>query len=177
MTKQFHPTTGGRGIEWTDETINAIGGCTHGCRWRMPDGTEAICYAEHLAEHGVAKKAYPQGFAHHYFRPHELPKLPAGVEPKLIFVDSMSDLFGADVPAEHVRAVLAAMRRVPHHAYQSLTKAAPQILKYVDELPPNLWVGVSSPPDGMKGKELSRAQQVAMLRKSMDVLADGLRRP
>jgi protein gp37 len=166
------PLTGGRGIEWCDETRNATGGCMHGCRWEMPDGSVAICYAEQLAEHGVAKHGYPHGFAHHYFRPNALRQLSAGAEPKLIFCDSMSDMFAANVPADDVRAVLAAMRKAPHHTYQSLTKAAPQLLKYVAELPPNLWVGVSSPPDWMLGKRLTRPQQIAMLRKSMDVLAE-----
>jgi protein gp37 len=172
MSTQFNERTRARGIEWTDRTINATGGCLHGCQWKIPDGTIAICYAEHLAESGVAKRAYPDGFAHHYFRPQVLSELPRGAEPELIFVDSMSDLFAANVPEEHVRAVLSAMREGPHHTYQSLTKAAPGILKYVNEIPPNLWVGVSSPPDFMHGHPLSRRQQIAMLRRALDVLAE-----
>jgi protein gp37 len=172
MTVQFHPRTGGRGIEWTDETRNALGGCMHECKWGMPDGTVAVCYAKTLAEHGVAKAAYPHGFEHHYWRPEKLRELAAGSEPLLIFCDSMSDLFAANVPAEHVRAVLRAMRGAPQHAYQSLTKAAPQILKSVDELPLNLWVGVSSPPDWFLGRHLSRGQQQAMLKRSLDVLRE-----
>lgn len=171
MTKQFKPETGGRGIEWCDETRNVIGGCRHGCRWQMPDGTISICYAEELAERGVAKKGYPQGFASHYFRPQQLKHFSSGEEPRLIFSDSMSDMFGSWVPEDQVRSILAAMKEAPHHTYQSLTKAAPQILKYVKDLPPNLWVGVSSPPDVFRGKQLSASQQLAMLRKSMDVLA------
>ncbi len=172
MTVQFNPRTGGRGIEWCDETRNVIGGCLHGCRWEMPDGSVAICYAEHLAESGVAKRAYPQGFKHHYFRPEEIKQLTKGKEPLLIFCDSMSDLFAKAVPEDQVRGILAAMRTAPHHTYQSLTKAAPQILKYIDDLPPNLWVGASSPPDWMMGKRLSRHQQAAMLRKSLAILTE-----
>ncbi len=158
MTVQFNLKTGSRGIEWTDETRNAPGGCMHDCKWLMPDETVAECYAKKLAEHGVAKKAYPHGFEHHDWRPDALRLLPAGDEPLLIFCDSMSDLFAANVPNEDVRAVLEAMRQAPHHTYQSLTKAAPQILKYANELPPNLWVGVSSPPDWFLKKRLSRHQ-------------------
>src|SRR5262245_30721665 len=143
MVVQFHPKTGGRGIEWCDETRNVLGGCMHECQWVMADGTIAICYAKALAVSGVAKAAYPHGFEHHYWRPEQLPKLSAGKTPLLIFCDSMSDLFASNVPAEHVRAVLAAMAKAPHHTYQSLTKAAPQLLKYTADLPPNLWVGVS----------------------------------
>lgn len=171
MTIQHKPKTGSRGIEWTDRTVGPVGGCQHGCRWRMPDGTVAVCYAEMIAEN-LAQAAYPQGFAHHYWRPHMLEALKAGKDPELRFVDSMGDLFGPWVPRDQVLAVLEAMAGAPHHTFQSLTKAAPQLLKYVDALPPDLWVGVSSPPDWFMGNELSAAQQRAMLRRSMDVLQE-----
>src|SRR5262245_25102716 len=144
MTTQFKPETGGRGIEWCDRTENAIGGCEHDCRWEMdcPDcagadcqacgGTgklTAICYAKEVAESGQVRKFYPHGFEHHYWRPATLKQLTAGKEPELIFCDSMSDMFAANVPEEHVVATLDAMRNGAHHAYQSLTKAAPQLLK------------------------------------------------
>lgn len=172
MTIQFKQKTGGRGIEWTDETRNAIGGCKHACRWRLRNGVVVRCYAEELAEAGVAKAGYPHGFTHHYWRSEELKALSAGREPRLIFPDSMSDLFGSYVPAEQVDAILAAMRNAPQHAYQSLTKAAPQVLKYVNDLPPNLWVGASSPPDFFMGRELNREQQAAMLRRALKVLRE-----
>lgn len=173
MTIQFNHKTGGRGIEWCDETRNPIGGCLHECKWVMPDGTEAICYAKEVAEGGLANKAYQHGFEHHYWRGDKgLRDLIKGTEPLLIFVDSMADLFAQNVPEEHVSAVLDAMAKAPHHAFQSLTKAAPQLLKYIDRLPPNLWVGVSSPPDHMLGHQLSRKQQAAMLRRSLEVLAE-----
>jgi protein gp37 len=171
MTVQHKPKTGARGIEWCDRTVGPVGGCLHGCRWQMPDGTVAVCYAETIAEN-LAQKAYPHGFAHHYWRPHMLAALKAGDEPELRFCDSMGDLFGHWVPEEQVRAVLAAMREAPHHTYQSLTKAAPQLLKYLDDLPPNLWVGVSSPPDWFMGKRLTPEKQAAMLKRSMEVLCE-----
>ena len=37
-------------IEWTDFTWNPVGGCRHACRWKMPDGTIARCYAESFVE-------------------------------------------------------------------------------------------------------------------------------
>jgi len=172
MSKQFNPATGGRGIEWTDETRNATGGCLHDCQWEMPDGTIAVCYAKEIAESGQGSQFYNQGFEHHYWRPHVLKELPRGNEPLLIFVDSMSDMFAANVPEEHVLANLDAMRKAPHHTYQSLTKAAPQLLKYCDHFPPNLWVGVSSPPDWFMGNRLLQKQQEAMLRKSLEVLSE-----
>jgi protein gp37 len=101
-----------------------------------------------------------------------LKSLGSGSQPRLIFCDSMSDMFAANVPTEHVHAILDAMRKAPHHSYQSLTKAAPQLLKYVDRLPPNLWVGVSSPPDWFMGNRLSAHQQEAMLSRSLEVMAE-----
>jgi protein gp37 len=171
MSKQFKPETGGRGIEWCDETRNATGGCLHDCKWEMPDGSVAVCYAKEVAEKTQVRRFYEHGFEHHYWRPEALRELPRGKEPLLIFVDSMSDMFAANVPAEHVHAILDAMRKAPHHVYQSLTKAAPQLLKYCDHFPPNLWVGVSSPPDWFMGNRLSQKQQEAVLERSLDVLA------
>jgi protein gp37 len=101
-----------------------------------------------------------------------LKSLSAGEKPRLIFCDSMSDMFAPNVPSEHVRAIMDAMRRAPHHSYQSLTKAAPQLLKYADYMPQNLWVGVSSPPDWFMGKRLSSTAQENMLRRSLDVLCE-----
>src|SRR5262249_3694005 len=144
MTIQFNPKTGSRGIEWCDETRNATGGCLHDCRWQMPDGTIAGCYAKEIAENGVAARAYPHGFEYDSWRPPQLTSRGGGQEPLLIFCDSMSDLFAPYVPEDQVRAILEKMREASHHAYQSLTKAPPQILKYLADLPPNLWVGASS---------------------------------
>jgi protein gp37 len=138
----------------------------------MPDGTVAICYAKELAESGVAAAAYPHGFEHHYHRPEALKQLAKGKESLLIFCDSMSDMFAKNVPSEQVIDILEKMREAPQHSYQSLTKAAPQLLKYTDRMPPNLWVGVSSPPDWFMGKRLSQPQQESMLRRSLDVLAE-----
>lgn len=132
MAVQHNKKSGSRGIEWTDRTCGPIGGCIHDCRWLMPDGTWAICYAKNLAENGVAKAAYPQGFESHYWRPKALKELTSGSETELVFVDSMADLFASNVPAEHVNATLDAMKSAPHKTYQSLTKAAPMLLKYAD---------------------------------------------
>ena len=60
----------GRGIQWCNATYNPVGGCFHGCRWIMPDGSIATCYAEDVAK--KFKSAYPDGFGNHYWRPHIL---------------------------------------------------------------------------------------------------------
>src|SRR5687768_11051635 len=88
------------GIEWTKTilpdgterqgyTWNPVAGCKHACRWTMPDGSVAVCYAETVAEK-VAGSAYPHGFSHHYWHPKRLNE-PLGLkEPAKIFMDSMS---------------------------------------------------------------------------------------
>lgn len=190
MTVQHNKKTSSRGIEWCDETRNVFGGCFHRCRWQMPDGTIAQCYAESLAENGVAKAGYPNGFEHHYYRPSNLKTLISGRDPKLIFMDSMSDLFGHWVDDEQLTAVFKAMAKAPQHAYQSLTKAPGRITKYMHLFPKNLWVGVSSPPDYMMptltpvsdtdfaGMNMKPANpmppggKVKMLQRSLKVLAE-----
>src|ERR1044071_5420699 len=90
-----------RGIEWTDYTWNPVPGCQHGCRWQMPDGTVAECYAETVAGR-VAQNAYPKGFEHHYWNPHILEEPLKIKTPASIFLDSMSDLMGSWVPKAEI---------------------------------------------------------------------------
>ena len=158
----------GPGIEWTDYTWNPIGGCQHGCRWEMPDGSVAICYAEDVAE-GVASPAYPNGFAHHYWNPVRLQKPLKLKTPARVFLDSMSDVMGHWVPDEQIEQVLEVVRAAHWHTFQLLTKNAPRLLKF--DLPPNLWVGVSMPPSIMFGKPLSEHQQRRMFAGCLGVLS------
>ena len=161
------------GIEWTHVpgyggyTSNPIQGCTHKCEWIMPDKTHAICYAKRIAE-SVAKSAYPDGFESLQFNPDELDAIRRAKKPAAIFIDSMSDLVGEGVPTEWIEAVIETMRDCPQHIFQILTKNAPRLLQF--EWPSNAWVGISSPPDFMFGKQLYPDQQTRMLRKSLDVL-------
>jgi len=137
----------------------------------MPDGTRAECYAKVLAEQGVAKSAYPHGFEHHYWREGRLGEMRRRKIPSLIFIDSMSDLFGHWVPDEHIRIVLDEVKNSPQHICQALTKNAPRILEYLEILPDNLWVGVSSPPDEIWGNPLSQNQQAKMLGRQLAILS------
>ena len=158
----------GRGIEWTDWTWNAVAGCQHGCRWQMPDGTVAICYAEEVAK--KFNRAYGQGFEHHYWHPQRLSEPLKVKDPAKIFLDSMSDLMGHWVPAEQIEAVLDVTRQASWHSFQLLTKNAPRLLKF--DFPDNVWLGVSSPPDDMFGKRLARRSQERILHKSLQVLSE-----
>lgn len=168
MNKQQKSTTR-RGIEWTDYTWNPVGGCKHRCRWAMPDGTIAECYAETVA-HRVAQKAYPQGFEHHYWRPEALEEPLQLKSPSKIFLDSMSDLMGHWVPKAEIERVLDICRQAHWHNFQLLTKNAPRLLEF--DFPPNVWIGVSAPPSFMFGKPLSFHQQQRMVMRQLEILAD-----
>lgn len=135
----------------------------------MPDGSIAECYAKTVAER-VVKAFYPQGFEHHYWNPQKLVEPSQLKKPSRIFLDSMSDLMGSWIPEEQIKAVLDICRQSPKHHFQLLTKNAPQLLKFKDILPPNVWVGVSAPPSFMFGKPLSLDQQHRMVERQLDVL-------
>ena len=167
------------GIEWTKTVLpdgterqgytwNPVGGCRHGCRWEMPDGAIARCYAEAVAE-GVARQAYPQGFTSHYWHPQRLDEPSKVTDPSRIFLDSMSDLMGTWVPQSQVRAVLDQVAYCHWHDFQLLTKAPARLLKFGEKFPENLWIGVSMPPTFMMGVRLSPSQQERYMKRTMDV--------
>jgi protein gp37 len=171
MNKQLKTKGGivvGRGIEWCTHTWNPVGGCKHGCRWLMPDGTWAICYADSTAK--TMTTAYPHGFEHHYWRPHKLEEPTSLREPAKIFMDSMSDLMGNWVPEEQIKRVFDTCRKADWHVFQLLTKNAPRLANF--DIPKNVWVGVSAPPTVMFGKELTPEQQTSMVRKQLNTLYD-----
>ena len=166
MNKQANGR-GGRGIEWTNYTWNPVRGCQHGCRWVMPDGSIAECYAETIAER-LAQAAYPLGFEHHYWNPHVLEEPLKVKEPVRIFLDSMSDLMGHWVPRDEILQVLDVCERASWHTFQLLTKNAPRLAEF--EFPDNVWTGVSAPPSMMFGRTLSALQQRRMVERQLRVL-------
>jgi len=104
-------------IEWTDATWNPVRGCTKispGCKH---------CYAEVFAERfrGVPGHPYEQGFDLRLV-PEKLAEPLRWQSPKMIFVNSMSDLFHEDVPDEYIEAVAKVMVKANWHTYQVLTK-------------------------------------------------------
>jgi protein gp37 len=166
-----------KGIEWTrirhlDGTIrrgftwNPIAGCLHDCEWNIA-GQRAECYAKTIAEKFTA--AYPEGFATYYWHEKRLREPLALAEPAGIFPDSMSDLFANWVHHEHLSLILDVMRQAHWHIFQSLTKNTVGY-KNVDNLPLNLWLGISSPPDHMFKKELSDRQKQAYLHTALKTL-------
>ena len=127
-------------IEWTEATWNPVRGCT-----KLSPGCKH-CYAETFAERfrGVPGHPFEQGF--------DLRLVPTALDlPKrwrrgrLIFVNSMSDLFHEEVPFEYIRKVFAVMAESPRHRFQVLTKRAERLEELAARLPfaPNIWMGVS----------------------------------
>lgn len=157
-----------RGIEWTDATWNPVTGCPHQCRWVMPDGTVAECYAETIA--GKYSKSYPDGFDAHYWYRSALDAPLKHDKPLKIFVGSMSDVFSKQVPEHQIHEMLDVMRRTPQHTYQMLTKNPIRSLQF--DLPNNVWLGASMPPDQMHGKTLTHQKKVNMLHKMLGQLSD-----
>src|SRR3954453_22740778 len=104
-------------IEWTDATWNPVRGCT-----KISPGC-LRCYAETFAERfrGVPGHPYEQGFDLRLV-PHKLAEPFTWPAPRMVFVNSMSDLFHADVPEDYIQAVTEVMRRANWHTYQVLTK-------------------------------------------------------
>ncbi|MDR3754090.1 MAG: phage Gp37/Gp68 family protein [Terracidiphilus sp.] len=132
-------------IEWTDATWNPVRGCTKispGCKH---------CYAEVFAERfrGVPGHPYEQGFDLRLV-PEKLAEPLRWQTPKMIFVNSMSDLFHDGVPDEYIVAVANVMVKANWHTYQILTKRSPRMakllkgpLRFAAEAP-HIWWGVSA---------------------------------
>lgn len=168
---------GSKGIEWTHvfgpgtgRTLNPIGGCLHQCRFKMPDGELARCYAEAVAE-GVAKAAYPNGFRAHYWHPERLYEPFREKEPRGIFIDSMSDLMGHWVSDGIIMDVLAMMHKADWHIYFLLTKNAPRLERFATMFPKNCWVGVSMPPSHFGDKALAPEAQRAYIYRALTALS------
>jgi protein gp37 len=131
-------------IEWTDATWNPVRGCqkvSPGCK---------NCYAAAFAERfrGVPGHPYEQGFDLR-FVPEKLGEPFGWSRPRMVFVNSMSDLFQEGVPDEFIRQVCRVMKTANWHTYQVLTKRDARMrdllngkLRFAAELS-NVWWGVS----------------------------------
>lgn len=139
-------------IEWTDSTWNPVTGCTKvspGCKH---------CYAETFAERfrGVPGHPYEQGFDLKLW-PDRLEMPLRWREPRMIFVNSMSDLFHENVPDAFIRNVFDVMMTADHHVFQVLTKRSQRMMEWTRMnfrfrnektngkllLPKHIWLGVS----------------------------------
>lgn len=127
-------------IEWTNETWNPVTGCTKispGCK---------NCYADRMAKRlqAMGVERYSEGFK---LRMHEdVLSIPyRWKSPKLVFVNSMSDLFHKDVPLKFIQKVFDVMNDCPQHTFQVLTKRSERLLELSKSLnwSENIWMGVS----------------------------------
>lgn len=100
------------GIEWTEQTWNPVTGCT-----KVSPGCDH-CYAERITERFHGKGSFTEIKLH----PDRLAQPLKRKKPTMYFVNSMSDLFHADVPREFIEQVWDVMERTPQHTYQILTK-------------------------------------------------------
>ena len=134
----------GSAIEWTDATWNPVTGCT-----KITAGCDN-CYAERFAERfrGVAGHPFEHGFDL-TLRPERLKQPLEWRRPRMIFVNSMSDLFHKEVPVTFIDQVFDTMERADHHVFQVLTKRSSLMRdylrrRYANRTPPqHIWLGTS----------------------------------
>jgi protein gp37 len=127
-------------IEWTEATWNPVTGCSEvspGC---------AHCYAKTFAERwrGVPGHPYEQGFDLRLW-PERLDVPLRWRRPRVVFVNSMSDLFHEDIPDDYVAEVFEVMVRAERHTFQVLTKRHERLAELAPRLPwpSNVWMGVT----------------------------------
>lgn len=131
-------------IEWTDATWNPVTGCT-----KVSSGCDN-CYAARFSERfrGVSGHPFEHGFDLQ-LRPERLKHPFEWRRPRMIFVNSMSDLFHKDIPERYISAVFDTMEKADWHTYQVLTKRSSLLRSFVNEryrarrAPAHVWFGVS----------------------------------
>jgi len=121
-------------------TWNPVTGCTkvsQGCKH---------CYAERMAARleAMGSDRYRNGF-HVTLHPDLLDVPRRWRQARIVFVNSMSDLFHDDIPLAYIQRVFATMRDCPHHTFQVLTKRSERLAELAAQLPwpSNVWMGVS----------------------------------
>jgi protein gp37 len=127
-------------IEWTEMTWNPVTGCTkvsRGCKH---------CYAERMARRleAMGAERYRNGFRV-TLHPEALDAPRRWRQPRVVFVNSMSDLFHDDVPLAYIQRVFDTMRDCPRHTFQVLTKRSERLAALAPQLSwaRNVWMGVS----------------------------------
>lgn len=130
----------GSTIEWTQATWNPVTGCnkiSQGCKH---------CYAERMALRlqAMGQANYRNGFKV-TMQPKMLELPLTWKKPRVIFVNSMSDLFHKDVPFSYIEKIFDVMKLASWHEFQVLTKRADRLLELASKLEwaPNIWMGVT----------------------------------
>jgi protein gp37 len=133
-------------IQWTDETWNPVTGCNKvsaGCK-----NYYAEVMSERLFKMGLEK--YKNNFEV-TLHPEELKRPFTWKKPRMVFVNSMSDLFHEKVPFHFIYEIMCVISQNPQHIFQILTKRPGNakkygeinIMAYIKHLPDNVWLGVS----------------------------------
>lgn len=137
-------------IEWTDMTWNPTTGCSKvsaGCKF---------CYAEIMTRRlkAMGQEKYKDGFKKLKTHPDSLQVPYTWKRPKIVFVNSMSDLFHKDLPSKFIKDVFEVMNDNPQHIFQVLTKRPERLLELNEELnwTPNIWMGVSVEDQRVAGR-------------------------
>jgi protein gp37 len=141
-------------IEWTDATWNPVTGCT-----KISPGCDH-CYAERFAERfrGTTNHPFETGFDL-TLRPERIRQPLVWRTPRMIFVNSMSDLFHKKIPSEFVDRVFDTMEEASWHTFQVLTKRSSLMRDYLARrysqrrAPDHIWLGVSV-EDGSKASRI-----------------------
>jgi protein gp37 len=127
-------------IEWTESTWNPVTGCTKispGCKF---------CYAERMSRRlkAMGQDRYRNGFKL-TLQADAIDAPRHWKNPRVIFVNSMSDLFHKDVPLEFIQRCFEVMREAAQHTFQILTKRPERAAQLQSDLPwsPNVWMGTS----------------------------------
>ena len=127
-------------IEWTEVTWNPVTGCNKvspGCKF---------CYAEVMSKRlkAMGMERYRNEFQV-TLHPEVVEQPLRWRKPRVVFVNSMSDLFHDDVPLEYLQRVFGVMKRCRQHTFQVLTKRAERLEELAPHLPwpENVWMGVS----------------------------------
>jgi protein gp37 len=150
----------GTSIEWTDATWNPVTGCT-----KISPGCDH-CYAERFSERFRGTRGHPfeTGFDL-TLRPERLEQPLGWRQPRMIFVNSMSDLFHKEIPKDFVARVFDTMERASWHTFQVLTKRSSVMRNFLrmrygsGRGPVHMWFGVSVEDGG-------RASRIRHLREA-----------
>lgn len=148
-------------IEWTEMTWNPVTGCNKisaGCKF---------CYAERMAKRlkAIGQPQYKDGFKL-TLAPQMLNVPYSWKRPKIVFVNSMSDLFHEKVPLEYIQQVFEVMNNTPQHTYQVLTKRADRLRELAPFLnwTNNIWMGVSVENEKVSWRILDLIQTPAKIK-------------
>jgi protein gp37 len=146
-------------IEWTDATWNPVTGCT-----KISAGCDH-CYAERFSERfrGTPGHPFESGFDL-TLRPERIEQPLRWRQPRMIFVNSMSDLFQKEIPQEFITQVVDTMERAHWHTFQVLTKRSSLMRDFLRSRygegrgPAHMWFGVSV-EDGRRKSRIRHLQE------------------